>query len=106
MDSPIVEALSVGTPVIVSDIPCHREAGGVYPTYLSPIDGVGWLEAIVQHTSGRGTSDSSLLPPFTPISESFYSSLVEAFVAAVAEEPTHCIGAAVQQQALLRHGDL
>lgn len=46
---PIVEALSVGTPVIASNIPAHLEAGGPFATYLSPIDGLGWMMAIRDH---------------------------------------------------------
>lgn len=47
---PIMEALAVGTPVICSNIPALREAGGDIPEYLDPIDGLGWLEAITHYT--------------------------------------------------------
>src|SRR6266446_517158 len=47
--SPIIEALALGTPVIASDLAAHREAGGPHATYLSPIDGLGWLSAIRSH---------------------------------------------------------
>lgn len=43
---PIVEALALGTPVVASDIPTHRETGGSFVSYLSPQDGSGWLDAI------------------------------------------------------------
>jgi glycosyltransferase involved in cell wall biosynthesis len=44
-DLPVVEALTVGTPVIASDIPVHRElAAGA--TLLDPLDGPAWLNAI------------------------------------------------------------
>jgi glycosyltransferase involved in cell wall biosynthesis len=46
---PIIEALALGTPVIASDLPAHREAGGSQVTYVSPIDGIGWLSAIRAH---------------------------------------------------------
>lgn len=46
---PIVEALAQGTPVIASDIPAHREAGGAFASYLSPLDGLGWRDAIMAH---------------------------------------------------------
>lgn len=45
---PIVEALSLGTPAIVSDIPVHREVAGEHATFLHPLDGPGWAEAILQ----------------------------------------------------------
>jgi glycosyltransferase involved in cell wall biosynthesis len=46
---PIIEALALGTPVIASDLPSHREVGGSQVTYVSPIDGIGWLSAIYAH---------------------------------------------------------
>ncbi|OYX65260.1 MAG: glycosyl transferase [Sphingomonadales bacterium 32-64-17] len=46
---PIAEALSVGTPVIASDIAAHREVGGDVPVYLDPLDGPGWLAAVLDH---------------------------------------------------------
>jgi glycosyltransferase involved in cell wall biosynthesis len=58
--SPIIEALALGTPVIASDLPAHREAGGPYATYLSPIDGVGWLAAIRSHVQQRSALRAKL----------------------------------------------
>jgi glycosyltransferase involved in cell wall biosynthesis len=44
-DLPSVEALALGTPLIASDIPVHRElAGGAQ--LIDPLDGLGWLAAI------------------------------------------------------------
>ena len=42
---PVAEALAMGTPVIASDIPVHRELA---PTarLIDPLDGTAWLEAI------------------------------------------------------------
>ncbi len=47
---PVAEALAVGTPVIASNLPAHREAGGNAPDFLSPLDGEGWLAAIIDHS--------------------------------------------------------
>lgn len=47
---PIVEALALGTPVIASDLPSHREAGGDRALYIDAIDGIGWLSAIRAHS--------------------------------------------------------
>jgi glycosyltransferase involved in cell wall biosynthesis len=58
--SPIIEALALGTPVIASDIAAHREAGGPHVTYLSPIDGVGWLSAIRSHVQHRSALRAKL----------------------------------------------
>ena len=43
---PVVEALTLGTPVIASDLPVFREIAGDIPTYLNPTDGPAWQAAI------------------------------------------------------------
>lgn len=43
---PVAEALSVGVPVICSDIPAHHEVGGTVPDYVDPLDGPGWKSLI------------------------------------------------------------
>ena len=43
---PLVEALSLGTPVIASDLTVFRELAGEIPDYLSPLDGLGWAQLI------------------------------------------------------------
>jgi glycosyltransferase involved in cell wall biosynthesis len=54
---PVVEALALGTPVIASDIPAHREVGGPFSTYLDPLDGPGWREEILR----RAAEDRTML---------------------------------------------
>jgi glycosyltransferase involved in cell wall biosynthesis len=49
---PVAEALSVGTPVLCSDLPALREAGGAAPDFLDPLDGPGWRAAILDHHGG------------------------------------------------------
>ncbi len=44
---PLTEALSLGVPAICSDIPVFREVGGDLPLYLDPLDGTGWMRAVV-----------------------------------------------------------
>ena len=44
---PLVEALAAGVPVIASDLPAFREVVGDIPHYLDPIDGLGWLQAVL-----------------------------------------------------------
>lgn len=46
---PLVEALSLGIPVIGSDIPALREVGGQVPELLHPLDGPGWRQAILDY---------------------------------------------------------
>lgn len=46
---PLVEALGVGTPVIVSDIPVFREIAHNIPEYIDPLDGVGWMNMVMEY---------------------------------------------------------
>lgn len=60
---PIVEAASLGTPVVASDIEAHREVAPDTARLVDPIDGQGWERAILsvleQHRGSRnGTSPS------------------------------------------------
>ncbi|MEO6359663.1 MAG: glycosyltransferase family 1 protein [Sphingomicrobium sp.] len=45
---PVIEALQLGTPVIVSDLPVYREILGDIPTYLQPLDERAWEQVIVE----------------------------------------------------------
>jgi glycosyltransferase involved in cell wall biosynthesis len=47
---PLVEALSLGVPVIASDLPVFREIAGEIPEYLDPMDGIGWLARIESYS--------------------------------------------------------
>ena len=49
---PIVEAMALGTPVICSDIPVHRECTQNKATYIDPIDGIGWYKIIREVSDG------------------------------------------------------
>ena len=44
---PVSEAIALGVPVLCSDLPALREAGGGVPHYLDPTDGPAWMRAIV-----------------------------------------------------------
>ena len=43
---PVAEALALGTPVLVSDIPAHREIAGPHAEYVGPADDTAWLELV------------------------------------------------------------
>jgi glycosyltransferase involved in cell wall biosynthesis len=47
---PVAEALTLGKPVVCSDIAAHREVGGSYALFIDPTDGRRWLDAIRQLT--------------------------------------------------------
>ena len=51
---PLVEALSLGLPVIASDLPAFREVAGDVPDYLSPVDGNGWKAAVAEYAAKAG----------------------------------------------------
>ncbi|EXI82415.1 MAG: putative glycosyl transferase group 1 [Candidatus Accumulibacter appositus] len=53
---PLVEALSLGLPVIASDLPAFREIAGDIPQYLDPLDGKRWRQLIEDYAG----SDSAL----------------------------------------------
>jgi glycosyltransferase involved in cell wall biosynthesis len=44
----LVEALTLGVPVIVSDLPAFREVGGDVPEYVDPLDGRRWAELVLE----------------------------------------------------------
>lgn len=48
---PVVEALSLGVPVLASDLPALREAGGGVPDHFDPLDGVAWRRAILDYAA-------------------------------------------------------
>jgi glycosyltransferase involved in cell wall biosynthesis len=48
---PVAEALTHGTPVLCSDLPALREAGGEVPEYLDPLDTPAWQKAIADYSS-------------------------------------------------------
>jgi len=45
---PVMESLSVGTPVVASDIPAFRETAGGAAWLVDPLDGLGWTRAILE----------------------------------------------------------
>ncbi len=51
---PVAEALALGTPVIASDIPAHREVGGTFATYLPPTDGLAWEHEVLSRAGEDG----------------------------------------------------
>jgi glycosyltransferase involved in cell wall biosynthesis len=48
---PLVEALSVGLPVLASNLPVFHEVAGDVPDYIEPHDGAGWFNAITDYLS-------------------------------------------------------
>jgi glycosyltransferase involved in cell wall biosynthesis len=48
---PLAEALSLGTPVIASDLAVFREIAHDIPEYLDPLDGLAWLTAVQDYAA-------------------------------------------------------
>ena len=51
---PVVEALAMGVPVICSDIEAHREVGKGTPEFLDPLDGIVWMQKIIEYSESGG----------------------------------------------------
>jgi glycosyltransferase involved in cell wall biosynthesis len=64
---PIAEALSLGVPVIASDLSVFREFAGDVPDYADPLDGKHWLELIQEYArpdSARRSAQIARMPAF------------------------------------------
>lgn len=46
---PLVEALRLKVPVVASGLPVFREIAGEIPDYLDPLDGMGWMDRILDY---------------------------------------------------------
>lgn len=80
---PLVEALSLGTPVIASDLPVFRELAGDIPEYLDPLDGRGWRRAVLDYAaadSGRRSAQLTRMAGWKPPSWDEHFAVVEAFM--------------------------
>ncbi|QNE31303.1 glycosyltransferase family 4 protein [Sphingomonas sp. NBWT7] len=67
---PVAEALAAGVPVIASDISSLREVGGNVPEYLDPLDGLGWLDMILDYAkpdSARRAAQYDRLLEWSPV---------------------------------------
>jgi glycosyltransferase involved in cell wall biosynthesis len=58
---PLTEALAMGTPVIASDLTVFRELAGDIPCYRDPLDGTGWVDAVLDYANGGGADRSRQL---------------------------------------------
>ncbi len=83
---PIIEALALGTPVLASDLPAHREAGGPFPTYLDPQDSGGWAEAITALATDDAAQEAARrrLSDYRPFTQADYFRRVRAFLSDLA----------------------
>ncbi len=68
---PVAEALAAGTPVLCSDLPALRQAGGCVPEFLDPLDAPAWAEAVIAYAadhSPRRAAQLARLPGWRAVS--------------------------------------
>ena len=83
---PIVEALTIGTPVVASDIPVFREVSQQRAVFRGPNDVSGWLEAIralSQRSSALSREATEAARTYAPVTGQAYFAAVEAFLASL-----------------------
>jgi glycosyltransferase involved in cell wall biosynthesis len=83
---PIVEALTLKTPVVAADIEVFREVTQGRAIFRDPVDGLGWAEAIAALStpqSSLATQARAAAAAFAPPSERDYFEAVEAFLASL-----------------------
>ena len=79
---PIIEALSLGTPVVASNLPAHLEVGADFARYLDPGDVAGWVDEIASlatdgaHVAALRARIASYQPMTIPV----YFARVEQFL--------------------------
>jgi glycosyltransferase involved in cell wall biosynthesis len=67
---PLVEGLTVGVPVVASDIAAHREVADGFATFLDPIDGPSWMatvEALASAESGLAATVRAANRTYRPL---------------------------------------
>ena len=87
---PVTEALAERIPVIASDLGALREAGGAAADYLDPLDGFGWIDAILDYAkpdSPRRAAQLERIGDWRPPSWRAHLDTVMDLVDAVAHRP-------------------
>jgi glycosyltransferase involved in cell wall biosynthesis len=80
---PIVEALSVGAPVVASDIAVFREVAQNKAVFRDPTDGLGWasaVESLTDLSSDESRAARAAAKAFRPVSPRSYFEGIEGFL--------------------------
>jgi glycosyltransferase involved in cell wall biosynthesis len=79
---PIIEALTLGTPVLASDLPAHREVGGDLACYLNPRDVMGWVREINRLTADEAHAEALRrhVATYRPMTAIAYFARIEQFL--------------------------
>jgi glycosyltransferase involved in cell wall biosynthesis len=83
---PLIEALTLGVPVLCSDIPALRETGGMVAEFLDPLDGPGWRRAVLDYAaprSPRRMAQLARLADWRPPRWDEHFAMVDRFIAEV-----------------------
>ena len=85
---PIAEALALGTPVLASDLPAHREVGGKLGIYLDPKDPSIWFDAIMDLIDMKDETVAlrTRISGYRPMSHADYFKRLTEFLAGFRQE--------------------
>ena len=86
---PVAEALSLGVPVIASDIPAHREVGSHRATFIDPIDGLTWVRTVrdfVEAGSQQRAKAAEIARGYSPMTLTEHVVRATDFVQAISEK--------------------
>lgn len=83
---PVAEALSLGVPVLCSDLPALRESGGGVPEYLDPLDPAAWRRTVLDYTddTARRAAQLERLAAWRPPSWADHFATVDRLIAELA----------------------
>jgi glycosyltransferase involved in cell wall biosynthesis len=76
---PLIEALTLGVPAIVSDLPVFRETSGDIPEYLDPLDESAWMSCIEDFCKSNSPARSAQLQRMTRFKAPTWASHFEKF---------------------------
>jgi glycosyltransferase involved in cell wall biosynthesis len=74
---PLIEALSLGVPVIASDLPVFRESSGDIPEYLDPLDESAWMSCIEVYSHSHSVRRTAQLQRIMQFSSPTWASHFE-----------------------------
>jgi glycosyltransferase involved in cell wall biosynthesis len=93
---PVAEALAAGTPVLCSDLPALREAGGCVPEFVDPLDAAAWTRAVIEYAadgSVRRAAQLARLPGWRPVSQQEHVAGVLRFAGGIRAARRYAAGA-------------
>jgi glycosyltransferase involved in cell wall biosynthesis len=95
---PLAEALSMGVPVIASDLPAFREIAGAIPEYADPLDSPRWEALVAEYArpdSTQRAAQLARLAAFAPPSwEAHFAAVDELLAQGAAPGRAPVVGAA------------